>query len=119
MYSPEIHDDLILGLYRKGNSSTKVAVELGLTCTQYKNIRENNDAFNNICEFGENLSQTILERIALRGAKGKIKNFNNTILQFLLKAQYPATYNDKKDDKDEGGTLLEKLMAGSLELVKK
>ena len=108
----------ILRLYRLGKSSTAVAVELGLTRTLYNSMRASIPEFDELCEYGENLAQAKLESIALRGAKGKIKNFNNTILQFLLKSQYPDTYNDKKGEKDEGGSLLEQLTAGSLKLVR-
>lgn len=111
-------DEIILELYRSGLSSTGIATELGLTRTQYNSVRESNPKFNEICEFGENLAQVELERIALMGAKGHIKNFNNTILQFLLKSQYPETYNDKKGEKEEGDSLLEQLTAGSLKLVR-
>ena len=108
----------MFGLYAKGSTSNAVAVEIGLTRTQFNSLREINPDFDEFCEFGENTAQTYLEDLALRGAKGEIRNFNNTMLQFLLKAQYPETYDNKKDDKDEGNTLLEKLTAGSLNLVK-
>ncbi len=108
----------IIEMYRSGSSSTRVAVELGLTRTQFDKLRTDNADFNNICEFGENIAQATLEDIAIAGVKGEIKNFNNTILQFLLKSQYPDTYNDKKGDKDEGDSLLEQLTAGSLKLVR-
>ncbi len=108
----------IIEIYKSGSSSTRVAVQLGLTRTQFDKLRADNADFNNICEFGENIAQATLEDIAIAGVKGEIKNFNNTILQFLLKSQYPDTYNDKKGDKDEGDSLLEQLTAGSLKLVR-
>lgn len=111
-------DDFILTMYESGASNIKIAVSLGLTHTQFTALRSSNIEFNTLCEFGENLSQAILEDMALRGAQGQIKNFNNTVLQFLLKSLYPHTYNDKKEGKDEGDTLLEQLTAGSLKLVR-
>lgn len=114
----ECLDNSILDLYQEGASSTKVANKLGLTRTQFNSVRASNPKFDLLCEYGENLAQIFLEDLALEGAQGKIKNFNNTILQFLLKSQYPDTYNDKKGDKDEGDTLLEQLTAGSLKLVR-
>lgn len=117
MYDENLNDK-ILELYKSGLSSTAVATELGLTRTQYNGVRASNPKFDEICEFGENLAQAELESIALRGASGQIKNFNNTILQFLLKSQYPETYNDKKGEKEDGDSLLEQLTAGSLKLVR-
>lgn len=116
VYSADL-DRSILEMYKSGASSARIAVELGLTKTQFNKLRTDNAQFNTICEFGENIAQATLEDIALAGAQGRIKNFNNTILQFLLKSQYPDTYNDKKD-KDEGDSLLEQLTAGSLKLVR-
>lgn len=116
-YAPELNDK-ILELYSEGASSTQVAVGLNMTRTQFVAMRKAVPEFNEICEFGENTAQSFLEGIALDGAQGKIKNFNNTILQFLLKSQYPETYNDKKADQDDGGSLLEKLTAGSLKIVR-
>ena len=116
-YSSEEHDNFILDLYDLGSSSTKVAVELGITRKQLDSLRSSDPQFDKLCEFGENLAQSKLEALALQGALGNIKNFNNTILQFLLKSQYPDTYNDKKD-KNEGDSLLEQLTAGSLKLVR-
>lgn len=110
-------DAEIMDLYDAGLSSTAVAIELGITRTQFDSLRASNPQFDKLCEFGENSAQAELERYALLGARGQIKNFNNTILQFLLKSQYPDTYNDKRD-KDEGDSLLEQLAAGSLKLVR-
>lgn len=117
VYSKD-HDAWILGIYGSGSSNVRVATKLGLTITQFDSLRSSNPEFNSVCEFGENIAQATLEDIALSGAKGEIKNFNNTILQFLLKSLYPETYNDKKSKDDDGGTLLEQLAAGSLTLVK-
>ena len=116
VYDEELND-FILDLYYLGSSSTKVAVELGITRKQLDSLRSSDPQFDKLCEFGENLAQSKLEVLALQGALGNIKNFNNTILQFLLKSQYPDIYNDKKD-KNEGDSLLEQLTAGSLKLVR-
>ena len=109
---------LMFGLYVQGASSTQVAVEMGLTRTQFNSMRKAMPDFDEYCEYGENTAQAFLEEIALRGVNGEIRNFNNTMLQFLLKSQYPETYDNKKDDKQEGDSLLEKLTAGSLTIVR-
>lgn len=111
--------EIVLERYAAGFTSTQVAVALGMTRAQFNTLREQNPSFDEVCEYGENVAQAFLEEIALRGANGEIRNFNNTMMQFLLKCQYPETYDSKKDDKQDGDSLLEKLTAGSLELVRK
>lgn len=117
VYDPNLNDK-ILGLYELGMSSTRVAVSLGITRLKFESLRSTIPEFNEICEFGESVAQAALERLALMGAQGLIKNFNNTILQFLLKSQYPESYSDKKDKVPDSSSLLEQLTAGSLKLVR-
>lgn len=117
MYSEDLSAE-ILALYGKGMSHVAVAAHLGLTKQQFGSTRALNIQFDDLCDFGEAIAQAYLEDMALAGAHGHIKNFNNTILQFLLKSQYPETYKDKKEEKEEGDSLLEQLAAGSLKLVK-
>lgn len=110
-------DKQILDLFKTGASHTKVAVELGLTRTQYDRARAVDQDFNLVCEYGENLSEAYFEQLALDGANGKIKNFNNTILKFLMESRYSGTYGKQKEEEDDS-SLLEKLAAGSLKLVR-
>ena len=108
----------LLDLFRIGASNIQAAVSLGLTKKQFDGLRELLPEFDDFCTYGEDISIAYLEQLALDGGEGKVKNFNNTVIQFLLKARCPAIYDSKKDDKPEGDSLLEQLSAGSLKLVR-
>lgn len=116
-YDPDTCETVI-ELYSQGMSSTRVAITLGITRTIYNEWRATYPEFDRACEFGENLSECVLEDFALQGALGKIKNFNNTMMQFLIKYRCRKTYGDQKDDKDDESTLLEQLTSGKLKLVR-
>lgn len=115
--TPEVKD-AILAIYQVGATDTQVAVYLGLTLDEYIRTRARIPELDHVCQYGHDLARSALEEIALRGAKGEIRNFNNTMLQFLLKCQYPDQYGDKKDGSKDSDSLLEQLTAGSLKLVR-
>lgn len=116
-YTPEL-DDLVLQLFEEGVTSTQVAVSLGITLSEFEEICQKNKHFARVCHFGQDLARAKLEHIALEGAQGKLKNFNGTMVQFLLKTRYPDTYNDKRSGDNSNETLLEQLTAGSLKIVR-
>lgn len=115
--TPAIEADM-LGMYEDGCTSTQVAVSLGLSLDGYIRACARIPQLQDVRQYGESIAQATLEALALEGSRGLIRNFNNTMLQFLLKNQYPHTYDGKKDDKPESESLLEQLTAGSLKLVR-
>jgi len=116
-YDPEICKK-IPDLFHNGASITSVCLELKITRDTYYAWRKEFEEFNEACEMGEYKSEKYMERLAMKGIRGKIRNFSAPMMIFMLKNRFRKTYGEeKKEEKSAADTLLEQIVLGKVKVV--
>ncbi len=106
-------------LFKNGDSITQVCVALDIARSTYYKWKDDHEQFRIAANKGEAIAQAKMEKLLLKGIKGKVKNFQVTGMIFLLKSRFRDVYADeKKEDKSAADSLLEQIILGKIKVEK-
>lgn len=102
-----------------GKSLAAICAELDITRTTLYAWRDNNLEFSEAIEKGLQKAQTYWESLGANGISGDIKNFGAAPWIFTMKNRFRADYqDDKKDEKNNESSVLEKILNGEITVNK-